>query len=133
MSKKYADEPDDRMEAPCMCRCGNWFDLDDGCSDLDNSKTLICQECSDAQEAEAEKQEDIDDLKSSLEDAEWTVKDCKEQLKKLGVKIDEPPPLPTVEECMEYAVELGIWHGMKCAFSETALKKLIKYAQKQKS
>lgn len=43
--------------------------------------------------------------------------------------LDEKSSLPTIEECMEYAKGLGIYHGMKCAFPETSLTKLIEYAQ----
>lgn len=74
MSKKYADEPDDRMEAPCMCRCGNWFDLDDGCRSERFKNELICEECSKTEEEEIERQEEIDELIEGLSEAEWTIR-----------------------------------------------------------
>ena len=33
-----------RMEMPCQCDCGNWFDLNDGYPSKKNNK-VICKEC----------------------------------------------------------------------------------------
>ena len=41
-------EPNEFMEAPCMCDCGNWFDLEDGYGSKNSSK-VICRECKDAE------------------------------------------------------------------------------------
>jgi hypothetical protein len=35
---------DDEMEMPCLCDCGNWFDLNDGYASLKSDK-VVCREC----------------------------------------------------------------------------------------
>ena len=48
MSKIFdcEEEPNEFMDMPCRCDCGNWFDLNDGYSSL-NSNKVICKECKD--------------------------------------------------------------------------------------
>lgn len=93
MAKKYSDEPDDRMEAPCRCNCGNWFDLDDGYMCLINNSNVVCEECHETQEEEKEREEEIDELKTTLANAEWEIKDCRKQLQTYGVKLPDESSL----------------------------------------
>lgn len=72
------------MEAPCQCDCGEWFDLDNGCAS-ERSDKIICHDCKKAEEKEIQREEDIEDLTSSLRDARWTVKDCETKLMELGI------------------------------------------------
>lgn len=46
MPKRFdcEDEPNEFMEAPCRCDCGNWFDLDDGYS-VRGKGRIVCREC----------------------------------------------------------------------------------------
>jgi hypothetical protein len=35
---------DEQMEMPCLCECGEWFDLNDGHSKA-GSNVLVCESC----------------------------------------------------------------------------------------
>lgn len=52
MPKRFdcEEEPNEFMEAPCRCDCGNWFDLTDGYSNKKNNK-IVCRECKEDEEA----------------------------------------------------------------------------------
>lgn len=47
MPKRFdcEDEPNEFMEAPCRCDCGNWFDLDDGHRSESKPGRIVCREC----------------------------------------------------------------------------------------
>lgn len=36
---------DQEMEMPCLCDCGEWFDLNDGYPEHGNGKKVICPDC----------------------------------------------------------------------------------------
>ena len=72
------------MEMPCQCRCGEWFELTEGNTTNRDNKTLICDKCFDEEEKEAERNEQIEDLNSSIEDAIITIRDAKKELIELG-------------------------------------------------
>ena len=74
MGKKYSQEPDDRMEAPCCCDCGNWFDLDDGCESEVHRGKIICEECHNTELEEKEIEDEIDTLVDEMKDAYSTIK-----------------------------------------------------------
>lgn len=44
--KEYSKDPEitQFMEMPCLCDCGNWFDLNDGYG-AENENKIICEEC----------------------------------------------------------------------------------------
>lgn len=50
------EEPNEFMEAPCRCDCGNWFDLDDGYRSKAKGK-IVCREC---HEEELEEEDDFE-------------------------------------------------------------------------
>lgn len=80
------------MEMPCPCGiCGNWFDLHDG---VDSEKwrpnEVICADCGEKEAKELERDQEIEDLKLCIEDAEYTIKDCKKRLSELGVTESTP-------------------------------------------
>jgi hypothetical protein len=76
------DTQTDEMEMPCKCDCGKWFDLHDGYS-LPNSNQVICKDCYNEAKAELDRQEQIVDLLAEYNDAIWTIRNTKEQLKAL--------------------------------------------------
>ena len=49
--------------------------------------TIICQKCGDEEEKEIEREEEIEDLKNQIDDAEITIKDCRSRLSELGYEI----------------------------------------------
>lgn len=81
----------EEMEMPCPCqKCGEWFDLNDGCrSDKWYPNTVICETCGREEEKEIERDEEIQELKEAINDAEYTIKDSKERLKELGINYDK--------------------------------------------
>ena len=46
MPKKFdcEDKPNEFMDMPCRCDCGNWFDLHDGYPERKSNK-VVCKEC----------------------------------------------------------------------------------------
>lgn len=77
MPKKYTMDPNseffDEDDMPCPCRCGNWFDLNDGYPDQDEgSNTLVCQECHENQETDRLIDMEIEDAE---EDEDWDDED----------------------------------------------------------
>lgn len=68
-------EPHAGMEMPCPCqKCGGWFDLHDGVgSDLWFPDTIICEDCANIEHKEIDIEEEIKELKSEIEDAEYTI------------------------------------------------------------
>ena len=82
-------ELDEEMDMPCPCqRCGKWFDLNDGVgSEKWYPNTVICEDCGREEEKEIERDEQVEDLKSSLEDAVYTVNECRRELNKLGIDV----------------------------------------------
>ncbi len=70
------------MEMPCPCqRCGEWFDLNDGVgSDKWYPNTVICASCGRLEEKEIEIDEEIEELKEAISDAEFTKKESEERL-----------------------------------------------------
>lgn len=79
----------DEMEMPTPCqKCGEIFDLNDGFGSKKwFPNTVICQKCGDAEEKEIERDEEIQDLKVAIDDAEITIKDARARLLELGVDI----------------------------------------------
>jgi len=81
------DELEMDMPTPCQ-RCGNIFDLNDGCtSEKWYPNTVICNNCAMEEEEEITKDEEIDELKEGIEDAKITIKNNTERLLELGIKI----------------------------------------------
>lgn len=52
MPKRFdcEEEPNEFMEAPCRCDCGNWFDLEDGHRSERKQNRIICRECKDEEQ-----------------------------------------------------------------------------------
>jgi len=80
-------ELDEEMEMPCQCRCGKWFDLNDGYgSEKWCPNEVICKSCHDKEEKEIERDEEIEDAKNALDDAVYTVNEKIKELTDLGQK-----------------------------------------------
>jgi hypothetical protein len=85
----FASEDDtDAMDAPCPCvQCGNWFDLHDGYgSDKWHPGIVICATCHREEETELERDEEIEELTTEIAEAEFTIREARKRLEKLGVK-----------------------------------------------
>jgi hypothetical protein len=75
----------DEFEMPTPCEhCGNIFDLNDGYgSEKWHKGITICQLCYELEEQEMGRDEEIEDLKNQISDAEITIKYAKERLAEL--------------------------------------------------
>lgn len=80
-------ELDEEMDMPCPCsHCSKWFDLHDGeGSDKWYPGVVICKACHQEEEAEIEQDEEIDQLREDIEEAESTLIHARARLKELGV------------------------------------------------
>lgn len=75
------------MPTPCQ-KCGKWFELNDGAySEKWFPNTVICQNCGNDEEIEIRRDEEIEDLKNQIDDAEVTIKEARSRLIELGVDI----------------------------------------------
>ena len=81
----------EEMEMPTPCvHCGEWFDLNDGYgSDKWHPNTTICAKCHEEEEKEIEKDEEIEDCKDNLADAEASLLLYRKRLTELGVDLQE--------------------------------------------
>lgn len=79
---------EEEMEMPTPCaHCGGWFDLKDGySSEKWYSGIVICEGCHTEEEAEVERDDEIEELNSQIEDAQHTIASAQERLKELEVK-----------------------------------------------
>ena len=79
----------DEFEMPTPCqKCGNIFNLNDGHgSEKWFPNTVICESCGRDEDAEIERDEEIEDLKSQIDDAEFTIKEARIRLGDLGVEV----------------------------------------------
>ncbi len=80
-------EIDESMEMPTPCvKCGNWFDLHDGYgSEKWYPNTVICSNCHDEEEKEIECDEEIEELKSQIDEAKETISCSIERLAELDI------------------------------------------------
>ncbi len=72
------DEPNEYMDMPCQCDCGLWFDLNDGHRINSKPNQVVCGECAESEKADEEKEQEIENFKSALDDAYFTIKDTGE-------------------------------------------------------
>ena len=80
---------DDEMEMPTPCqKCGGIFDLNDGHGSVKwFPNTVICQNCGEEEEKEVERDEEIEDLKSQIDEANFTIREARSRLIELGVEV----------------------------------------------
>lgn len=69
------------MEMPCVCDCGQVFDLNDGYKKSGSSNVVICKDCH-------LKQKRIEELENKIEDLEWLDASAAE-IDKVRKKIEE--------------------------------------------
>lgn len=79
------------MEMPTPCeRCGEVFDLNDGRvsprSKATNTRIVICEQCAEVEEEEIEREEEIEQLRFSIESWEHEIADAKTRLRELGAE-----------------------------------------------
>ncbi len=78
---------EDAMPVNCQ-HCDTIFDLPDGYgSEKWYPNTVICEDCFRLEEIEIEQDEEIETCKDQIEDAEYTINDCVERLKKVGCSV----------------------------------------------
>ena len=80
----------EEMEMPTPCvKCRNWFDLHDGYgSEKWYPNTVICSNCHDHEEKEIECDEEIEELKSQIDEAKETISCSIKRLNELGVNYE---------------------------------------------
>ena len=85
----FQEFEEDELEMPTPCqKCGDIFDLTDGTGSVKwFPNTVICKKCGDEEEKEIERDEEIEDLKSQIDDANYTIKEARGRLFELGVDI----------------------------------------------
>ena len=59
-------ELSEEMEMPCKCRCGKWFDLNDGITDP-KSNEVLCEKCGEREEEIYDLEEEIENCKGAIE------------------------------------------------------------------
>lgn len=77
---RYKETDPEKMEAPCLCDCGQWFDLTDGYGKR-NSNTVICAACH-------EKEEEIEEIELEIDALQYQP-GTKRQIKKLQRRLEE--------------------------------------------
>ena len=83
MSMFEEEWDEDSMPCPCQ-KCDEWFDLPDGWkSDKWFPNTIICADCGREEEKEIELDNEIDDLKVLIENAEYDLKNGKARLEEI--------------------------------------------------
>jgi hypothetical protein len=87
--EQFFDEESEseEMEMPTPCtHCKKIFDLNDGYgSDKWYPNIVICEACHREEEKEIERDEEIQELKETISNAEYDIKQAKARLKELGV------------------------------------------------
>ena len=78
----------EEMEMPTPCqKCGSWFDLHDGYgSEKWYPNTVICSNCHEDEEKEIECDDEIEELKSQIDEAKEIISCSIERLAELGVE-----------------------------------------------
>ena len=77
---------DMEMPTPCV-NCGKVFDLHDGRgSQKWYPNTVICKECYEKEQIEIERDEEIYELRNTIEDAKYQIEEARKRLKELGAK-----------------------------------------------
>lgn len=75
------------MPTPCPY-CGEIFDLNDGVGSTKwFPNTTICSTCGQIEDDEIERDEEIEDLKNQIDDAEFTIKEARNRLSELGIDV----------------------------------------------
>ncbi len=79
------------MEEPTLCiHCNEWFELSAGYeSEKWHPGITICENCNAEEIRETSKDEEIEDLKANLSDAEENIERYRKRLKELGVCLTE--------------------------------------------
>jgi hypothetical protein len=97
MKRAFTEEHEfDEDAMPCPCEvCHGWFDLEDGVPHPRKESLIICEGCAHDIEKEIEKEEEIEECLSLIEDAKITIKYNNQRLYELGYRF----PLPMKSVC----------------------------------
>lgn len=73
-------------DCPIVCEeCGGMLDLYDAVKHPRSDKSIvICEGCADEIEKQIEREEEIEELKTQISDAEDTIRECKKRLSELS-------------------------------------------------
>lgn len=82
---KASEANTNNMDMPCMCSCGNWFDLNDGYAD-GNSSNVVCKDCHNETEDWEDFQNALYDLNIQIDNGEIGKREGKRQIKELTNK-----------------------------------------------
>ena len=82
-------EETEEMEMPTPCqKCNDWFDLTDGCGSVKwFPDTVICEKCKALEDEEVEMDEEIERLKTTIDEAVDTIKESRDRLGELGQEV----------------------------------------------
>ena len=83
---------------PCMCECGEWFDLNDGYRDRDTNK-VVCRECHKINKNAEELEDLLYETGSELDEGRITFNDARVILKNQGLDTSK---LKTKSALIEY-------------------------------
>lgn len=78
---------DEKFEMPTPCqKCNQIFDLNDGTGSVKwFPNTVICINCGSEEEKEIERDQEIEELKQQIDDANYTIKEARHRLIELGL------------------------------------------------
>lgn len=82
-------EPTDieEMEMPCMCDCGNWFDLNDGYTSKVKKNIVVCPDCHHIESANDDIEVEIENIEFEMECGGIGKREGKKKIKELKSKI----------------------------------------------
>lgn len=70
----------ENMEMPCVCDCGNWFDLHDGYPSELKTNQVICQECGQKEEEWLDREQEIEVLQDDIDRFESEIEEAQENI-----------------------------------------------------
>lgn len=86
------------LEMPTPCEeCGEVFDLHDG-HRHPSRNIVICAECANRLQQEADREEEIENLKEEIQEAQWTIENARKRLAELGAGMTKDEILKELNE-----------------------------------
>jgi hypothetical protein len=91
------------MEMPCLCDCGEWFDLNDGYS-IRGSNKVVCYECHKADKKAEENAEALYMIGTDLDEGHITFSQAKTMIKKKFINTSK---LRTKDSLVEFCINFN--------------------------